>query len=251
MRKIQMMTFIDISWIVVLVTVSSCSNSELFLEELNSAPTIGIIDSGSSQSHKVWSDSIKVSSEFGVFPYRFQLVVEDFNANIDEVRIVNTPESSDLSTGTLLFQYDTLLIDLEVIGVDQSSNLIDLEVIALGGDDLTLTFLSMDAFGESDEAILELAVFDNLLPIVNFEIQEESSGALIRRIDLSSSFDQDAPYGGAINSYHWVLGGTEFRLSQDHILHAFPSSGTFDVTVFVTDNNGSQSESKTFEVFIP
>ncbi len=239
-------------WVICLAIVISCDNTELFLEELNTGPAVGIVDVNNAATlHDFRADSVKKSSESGVFPYRFQLSVSDFNANIDQVAIVNNFRNAEASDGFLLFQYDTILVDLEVVGVDEATHIIDLEALVLGGSELTLTFISIDEFSESDTATLELTVFDNLLPEVNYEITEDISGDLVRRIDLSTSFDQDAIYGGAISSYHWVIEGVEYSLNQDFILHPFPSSGTFDVTVFVTDNNRTQSAPKAFNIFIP
>ncbi|MEM9339806.1 MAG: PKD domain-containing protein [Bacteroidota bacterium] len=234
------------------VLLLGCDSSESYLEGLNDGPTIGIVDVDNPLiARKIWQDSVKVSSPGRAFPYRFELLVEDFNANIQEVSIRDAFVSEDPQSGFLLFQYDTILVDLSVVGVNEAEQLITMEALVTGGSSLTLTFVSVDAFSQSDTAVLELTVFDNLLPVVNFEVQRDPSGSLVRRIDLSSSFDEDARHGGAISSYHWVIDETEFVLSQPFISHAFPSSGTFPVVVYVTDNNGSQSLSKSINVFIP
>lgn len=236
----------------VIITLWGCDNSERFLEALNDIPRIAIIDEDNATvDHSFWMDSAKVSSEVGLFPYRFRLSIEDFNQNIEIVNVENeVATENDTLNGFLLFQYDTILIDVEVVNIDHQNQLIDLEVLAFDESLLTISFIVIDAFMQSDTALLQLEVFDNLKPVVNFEIKADESGDLVRIIDLSNSYDGDAKYGGMISSYHWIIEGTEFSLTRDFIRFAFPDRGTFDVQVYTTDNNGAQSNFETIEVII-
>lgn len=236
------------------VLVVGCDNSELYLEQVNDLPSITIMDQAdTTQRHQVWTDSAKKSTvEFGLFPYQFQLYVEDFNSNIQVVDVrQDLISQEDSLNGFLLFQYDTILIDVQVTSQNVKKQTIDIEVLAFDESMITLTFIAFDDFLRSDTCTLFLNVFDNASPVVEYEVKDDPLGEVIKNIDLSNSYDQDAAYGGRIISYHWIIEGSEFSLTRDFIQYSFPGSGSYNVQVYVVDNNSTQSQFKTVEVIIP
>jgi hypothetical protein len=109
-----------------------------------------------------------------------------------------------------------------------------------------------DYYGEKLSTSLSLFVFNNLYPICNLKIKEvKELSDYEYLIDLSSSFDRDARFGGEIVVYEYKI-SNYYSLTTDKetIYHIFPTTGEYDVKCRVKDNDGAWSDIVTQKVII-
>ena len=232
------------AFIVLVILLVSCDTSEEFLEGINNRPTISIATE--SETNSIIVDSVKTLGVIGQFPYEFELVVDDINGNISGIGI-----SDDVTDPYLLIQYDSVLIDIEVAYVDPAENRIKMTAYFTSSGSQEISFIAVDDFNASDTSKLVLEAFDNMTPVVNYEVLVNSSVSDIKTIDLSGSFDRDSKYGGEIYSYNFNIDGNGYELFGKSTLHySFPGAGTYKASVFVTDNNLETNETKVFEITI-
>jgi hypothetical protein len=101
-----------------------------------------------------------------------------------------------------------------------------------------------DYYGEKSSTLLELFVFNNLYPVCRLQIKEvKELSDYEYLIDLSSSFDRDARFGGNITTYEYKIGNYySLTTDRDAIYHIFPTAGTYDVKCRVKDNDGAWSD---------
>jgi hypothetical protein len=101
-----------------------------------------------------------------------------------------------------------------------------------------------DVYEHVLEIPYELTVYYNLPPVclVNvIPIKELSLYEVL--IDLSSSYDRDARFGGAIDQYEYRIGSYyKLNTTRPMIYHIFPTAGDYEVRCRVRDNNGTWSE---------
>ncbi|XOV91538.1 MAG: PKD domain-containing protein [Bacteroidota bacterium] len=107
-----------------------------------------------------------------------------------------------------------------------------------------LNFNAEDAFNQSSSNNLELIVFDNFLPIAQFDLvkPEVQHDPLEYQIDASSSYDFDVKFGGGIVAYEYTFLGKIVVLTENQIGIIFPETGTYDIGLRVKDNDGEWSQ---------
>lgn len=221
----------------------ACDETDLFIEGQNTRPSISFIE-GETESASL-SDSIKVSGLVGQFPLEFTLSLKDMNGNLEGVDLFNDTENR-----YLLIQYDSILVDLELVKIDPVSNTINMTALVFDEGTQNIKFIAYDEFNDSDTATLVLKAFENAKPIVDVQIENDPLSDFIKVIDLSSSYDQDGKYGGYIKSYHYLINGQTFVTSTDELSYSFPERSTYGISVFVTDNNNEVSQTRSFNVTI-
>ena len=237
----QLNIYFFLTWTIGLV---ACDNTEDLVQQRNDAPVIQILINDEPEG-TFFEDSVKSSGLAGQFPFDFEVEINDENLNLSEVFI-----NSALNSPFFLIQFDSILIDLRLVGVDEANNRVKLTAILFEPGIQEIRFTALDRLGRASEASLFLTVFENLTPVVRFQVSPYESSRFIRQIDLSSSFDQDSHFGGSIVSYHYVIDGREFAISQPLLLHPFPRPGSFPISVFVRDNNKAISTVQQFIISI-
>lgn len=221
----------------------ACENSEEFFNDLNGSPEVMIVVD--EQADTFLSDSVKTSGEFGQFPFDFTLEVNDVNGNIEGVGI-ETVQGSPY----LLVQFDSILIDLEVVNIDTEANSITMTGFFFEEGIHELKFIAVDEFAESDTATLSLNAFNNLRPVVVHSLEDNQLSSDLKTINLSESFDRDSEYGGDILTYHYLIDGNSTTSTDSNITWTFPGEGVYSASVFVTDNNFEVSETVSFNIEI-
>lgn len=225
-----------------LIAVISCDTSSEYIDNLNVGPELLIVVDGESSDHV--SDSVKTSGEVGQFEYEFDLVASDANDNLLGIGIDSGVDEY------LLIQYDSILIDIQIVDVNESENTIKLTGIFFNTGIHEINFIAADEFGVLSSATLELQVFENETPVIDYSIKTSSLSSDIREFDLSTSYDPDEKYGGGLISYHYLIDGVEYATTNNTLRHTFPGSGTYGVSLWVVDNNQVKSKTESFNLTI-
>ncbi|MEQ6169140.1 hypothetical protein AAOE16_18215 [Ekhidna sp. MALMAid0563] len=229
--------------LILLLSLFACDETDLYVESQNSKPSIAFVN-GDQQSTTL-TDSIKVSGLVGQFPLEFTLSLKDINENLEGVDLLNDSENR-----YLFIQYDSILVDLELVNIDPTTNTINMTALVFDEGTQNIKFIAYDKFNDTDTATLTLRGFENVKPVVRVDVGSDELSDFIRVIDLSSSYDQDSKYGGFIKSYHYLINGQSFVTTTDKLSYSFPERSTYGLSVFVTDNNNEVSQTRSFNVTI-
>tara|TARA_Y100001949_G_C15853484_1_gene271707 strand:+ start:110 stop:679 length:570 start_codon:yes stop_codon:yes gene_type:complete len=183
-------------------------------------------------------DSIKLANGKGQYPV--EISIQDRDNNLKSISF------EILSGQGNLFQNG---ISTDEIQLDKVENL-SLSYSPNRTGTHILSFNAEDAFDQSSSNKLELYVFDNFLPIAQFDLvkPEVQHDPLEYQIDASSSYDFDVKFGGVIVAYEFTLLGKIVVLTENQIGIIFPETGTYDIGVRVKDNDGAWSQ-KTIKSF--
>ena len=234
MTKYQ--TLVRLSYFMLALAIQvGCDNTEQLIKERNDAPEIELLIDGEPKG-LFYEDSVKQSGKAGQFHFEFEIQVSDPNINFSRVDV-----SNETGKAFFLIQFDSLLIELKLEDANEDSSYFRLKAIYHDTGRHPIDFVAVDAFGKASVTTLEMTVFENLLPVAIPSVSRYEDTRFIRQIDLSASFDQDAFFGGRLVSYHYVIEGKEYAINLERMLHAFPEPGSFQVIVFVRDNNKDKS----------
>lgn len=116
------------------------------------------------------------------------------------------------------------------------------------------TLVASDMYNKCSRIKFDLTSFANMSPIAKCSVAKLNN--LSERevlIDLSDSYDQDAQYGGFIESYDYTItnsGGNVFHVTNglSKMGYIFEDAGLQKIDFKVCDNNGSWSETGTVYV---
>lgn len=212
----------------------SCDNKEVFVEELNEAPTI-TIDGDVVTS---FVDSIKISVKSTEPSETYRVVVTDLDGNAGD--LVTSVELGDL--GISVSEVSENIYDVTISPNSFGTNQAGISVT--------------DAIGASVTYTMDIIAFDNLAPIVAFEesdVKEDNSitnSGLHYIIDLARCYDADGHLGGGIEQYEVIVNNETIQREFAEIPYIFPSTGTYAIKVRVRDAEGTWSSQVTENVTI-
>ena len=197
-----------------LVVLSSCLRIDQ-IEQMNSQPII-LINSHNSMTR----DSIKLANGKGQYPV--EISIQDRDNNLKSISF------EILSGQGNLFQNG---ISTDEIQLDKVENL-SLSYSPNRTGTHILSFNAEDAFDQSSSNKLELYVFDNFLPIAQFDLvkPEVQHDPLEYQIDASSSYDFDVKFGGVIVAYEFTLLGKIVVLTENQIGIIFPETSSISLS---------------------
>lgn len=236
MRKFPTISLVTISWII-LAQACGLDNTEDVIADRNSPPLIDILARGDNHGNHLL-DTTKTSGLAGQFPLKFSIKVQDVNANLNSIPLDNFPIAEAFS-----IQFDSLLVDAEVLEVNQEADsmIIKFEMIFTEPGDFQIYFRVKDDFnnlnGSSVDATVEVHVFDNWTPVLNWDIATSEVYTWVREFDLSDSFDLDQKYGGKINSYLFFIDQHRYEIAISNLQFGFPKPGEYPIRLGVKDNN--------------
>jgi hypothetical protein len=189
-----------------------------------------------------YTDSIKIAQIRTV-----QLTLKD------DVKSLNTKvyfDRGENNISAILNNADTIKHNVSyTINIDKP---MQIDFIGRKQGAVTGTLEFVDYYGETSSISLELFVFNNLYPVCRLQIKEvKELSDYEYLIDLSSSFDRDARFGGNVISYEYKIGNYySLTTEKEAIYHIFPTAGTYDVKCRVKDNDGAWSDVVTTKVII-
>lgn len=221
----------------ILVLTSSCDNRFDFLNDLNADPSIlFLVDSDEKES---LNDSLKTSIKYGDDFYEIKLLVSD-----PENLLGTLSHQFILGDGTLMQSGE------EVTGnINFSDGVAEVEYYPGAESNISIRFTISDNLGNKKSAVLDLLVFDNLLPIPDFTLEKISlNDPLEYDLDGSDSYDQDQAQGGGLQKWEWNINGQKFLSPNAITRFVFPSTGNYEIKLKVIDNDGAMSTAEKRQV---
>ena len=236
-----------IGFLLILSVCFSCDNRWVFKGE-NIPPELGLkLTNGQFTDDEgnlliSLSDTLKLNAKTTTEVYTFDM--KYFDDNLVEITY------EILSGNGALIQ---LNVEEQMQGkIDISQDEVSLEYKPEELGEHEIRFIATDAFGESSGSVtVRLFFFDNWAPIGNLAISYQ--GKTDERhylIDASESVDEDAAYGGYLVQYKYKVEDYELLTTVPSINYIFQSSGTYNVSLQVLDNDNVWSEEITEEVVV-
>lgn len=217
-----------------LVILSSCLRIDK-IEQINSQPVILI-----NGQNPMTRDSMKLTNGSGEYPV--EIIIQDRDNNLKSISFEVLSGQGNLFQNGISTD-EIQLGKFENLSLSYGPNRIGTHI---------LSFNAEDAFEQSSSNNLELFVFDNFLPIAQFDLvkPEVQHDPLEYRIDASSSYDFDVKFGGVLVAYEFTFLGKIVVLTENQIGIIFPETGTYDIGLRVKDNDGewSQNKIKSFQI---
>jgi hypothetical protein len=227
----------SISTFLLIIVLISCDNKEEYFESLNIDPQINIVIGNETGTAIV--DSVKLSTANNFYTKEIQVVYQDSNRHVSRVAVRSTTDD------VFLIQEDTVLIGDRLELASDLSDTIRLTIFSFNPGFKEITFEVIDEFENTSEATLDLIVFINLVPIVEYDYLVDTDNKFIY-FDLRDSFDPDSIYGGDVVSYEINFSGEEIvRSSGEFTVIYSDDQSIYDVNFTVQDNDGSFSFVKT------
>lgn len=210
----------NLIFLFILFSFFACDTSEDYFFELDECKNITIKPALSDSFNIVVSDSNKIN----------RLFIVDFLTDSCNSIVVNQTAGKD-----------SILVNSNQIQIFSLSN-------GLSKFDI----FSIDKFGKSKVAHLNLLNFSNLLPIASFEItQPNIVDDLEICISAKNSYDRDTHFGGKIINYKYIINNDyEVITPISEINYIFSLSGMKKISVAVQDNDSAWSETITKTLFI-
>lgn len=198
----------------------SCDTRKDYFEDINKAPELRIKSVKASEYSKDWSDSLK-----------YTLPVYNLNYQIVDERPISLQGSSDNSSD-LIFINDYLHTTSVKLSADYGLH--------------HFTFKTRDSYNKEAIANLYLTLFKNLPPVPVFYVNKWGvNDPLEYQIYATTSYDQDAKWGGSVVKYEYSINTTYVVTSPySGIFYIFPSAGLYTIAVRVQDNDGEWSNWK-------
>lgn len=213
-----------------LISLASCNNRELYVQDLNYKPEISFVSGNPDKT--VLTDSVKLSLKSPDKASEFFITYRDLNNDLKEVTY-----SLDPGAGKLFQNNQEVTGRLTI----SEKNEMRYEPSALGQH--KLTFTAEDKFGEKKSILANIHVFSNLSPVANLTLNPiKVLSAYEYELDASSSFDGDGKWGGGINVYTFFVNGRQiFKTNKSKMPYIFPEPGNYNVSVTVQDSDGAES----------
>lgn len=205
----------------------SCSNSDYFFEQMNSNPVITFRDGST-----VLNDTVKLNHV-----YDFAIVPFDHNGDLKDVRFRKRLGYDGISI------QDKIILDSEI---KRNTDTIQLsyEPLTIGNQSIFIDV--SDSFDKSNNIELKLFVFDNLVPVADFKVTNQTSNSI--SVNASASYDKDEKWGGEIVEYKWYI---DENLSRETGIESILQVNTGDhlITLEVVDNNEAKAiKTKTISI---
>lgn len=191
----------------------SCDNREDFFYKKNEKPSVQFIKDGDKVN--TLNDSVKKGYSKNYFNY----YVDDKNQDRLFINYIKGSGQVDI-----LEQTDKIKIMPDVTGYNE------------------IELYCEDIYGKKDKAKLNIMVFDNLDPVVKFNVNEIDPRKI--KIDCSQSYDKDKKFGGKIVQYHYRFSEEDVKTSVDNVIRKLSSGGSYTIECRVQDNDGKWSQWK-------
>lgn len=233
-----------IIYVAILITVFvSCEKRTDFYGDENIAPSISISSVNNSWSQSddyfyIINDSLKKGNDYALAFRHFD--------NLGKQKIkVSQPSQGKFYLWGDEIDYDTFFIhnkNYDMFSYVNNDSLIT--------EHITLSVI--DPYDREGSCILNLTVFDNLLPYANFQINSlDNLNPLEYEIDASSSFDSDLKYGGGLINYEYVVDNDTTYDPYNKMNYIFPEVRNYVVSVRAMDNDSVWSDFVTIADFQP
>ena len=216
-----------------LISLTSCEDRFDFLENSGFGVVVGLNDASVTDL----SDSVKVSLKNGTDKYDFSLIINgEAEKTYDvEFTLIGFAQLVDAQGNEVSGSSITLSNGVNNFGVKVSLP-----------SEINLNFSIIDEFGNTKTSNLNLIAFDNLSPIAMLDITSvKALSDFEYDLDASASFDQDEKFGGLVERYRYKIDTAVIFTDKSKIRIIFPSSGSFDVSLEVQDNDEAWSEIET------
>jgi len=198
-----------------------CDNRKDYFEAHDSAPILKVFLHGQQVNDSVLVDSTKLG-----YSYQLSYDISDEESLTAKVVCSNTQEA-------ILVKNDLITISGIQSGVEN------------------VNISATDSYGKFSKFTLQLTVFSNLPPVANMVVTKiGASSPYEYEVDASSSFDQDARFGGHIVLYEYTFQTYTFTSDLSSVRYVFGSSGQKLITVRVKDDNGAWSPLKSQYVLL-
>lgn len=236
----------NLSIIIIGLAFFSCDTRLDHRLEINEKPTFKIRSTNdwSINSNKTFktilNDSLKLGNE-----YEIEYSVTDDNESI-------LLEKKDNLNSSLLYNF--VPNDIQSVKVGKGDLIISAGEIGFHQIKLEVT----DQFENKHLNELNLTVFKNIIPVAEFSITENTNSNNPKEyiFNASSSYDQDAKFGGKIDQYIYEISNTQTNFSYTLpsnlkiTPYLFPDTGTYSVSLRTIDNNSGQSVIKNKTVIV-
>lgn len=213
---------------------AGCSDRDDGFLDFNSKPSIQLVQTQGDTiaMFSTFTDSIRFFTDTSTI-YNVRLRLGDADENLYRCQIL-------IDSGRIEAYYKGEIMKNPSLRVDQE--FVDLSLIPRQIGQNNITFRLEDKFNVTSEAKLNLFVFDNLLPIAQFEEFESNPATREYTFDATSSYDQDSNYGGEVVAYEWNINGFVFTTPKPIVKHVFSQGGIYIVGLKVMDNNKAFSQ---------
>jgi hypothetical protein len=201
----------------IIILISSCDNWKDPYYGLDDTPVLTVQKLTDTISRTTLIDSMKMGK-----PYVFKYNIVSFE-NLP-LNILKTPLS------------DSVIINPSVVNVTSPLPGIS-----------TMQLKVQDPFGKSASAKVEITFFTNLPPVCLFTVKQTGAvNPFEIDINASTSYDQDARWGGQVVNYRYIVGSKYDKQSAlNDIQYVCEGPGEVKITVMCQDNDGAWSQPNT------
>jgi len=182
-------------------------------------------------------DSIKISTAIFDRGYSQDVTVIDPNNNLAEVYfLIRSGAGSVTSAGVLSSRRLRVKSDF-------NENIYQFTFTPSATGFHEIQIFARDHFNRYDTLSLQLAAFDNLVPVSRFSVSPRRViTEFEHNIDASASFDQDSDYGGFIKNYEFTINGQVITRETPILPFPFGQEQIVTISVRVQDNDNIWSE---------
>lgn len=217
--------------LLILFSLASCVGDPYY-QKLNTEPTISISNN---------ADTIKVSAVALTDQASEVVSTYDYNMNM---RTLSYTCSGD-STSLLFWDENNTKLSPNIL-IGNAVEKFNQKVIfqAKKAGDYKVQFKIADAFATSSSVECTIHAFTNWLPVAAAKSCTLSGSSL--SIDMSSSYDADSKYGGAVKSYLIYINGEMYMEFTSPTINIILSKSQLanianNLTIAVRDNDGAIS----------
>jgi len=212
--------------------IVSCEYEEDLFQLTNDNPNVMFVYKGVNTEQI--NDSLKIPlTDLGTAQIPFEMVINDKSQNLN--LLVNNFIQGDLSINGSAYDGTGHTIkngkhEFDFVPTSTGHHNIELEI--------------KDSYGQSHTSNLKFYVFDNLTPVAVCKVNTIGQNSQYEiEILAGDSYDQDAKWGGRVQSYIYKI-GSYYTLETERfssIKHILPGPGKYVISVQVKDNDGGLS----------
>lgn len=194
-----------------------CDNRKDPYYDLDDIPVLTVQKMSDSIARTSLSDSMKLGSSY-TFKYNI-ISFENLNLNIEKGR-----------------NLDSIVIENGLINVNTN----------IGGVS-SMTLNVKDGFGKACSVNVQVTFFKNLVPVCKFTVTQVAQLSKYEiDINASSSFDQDAKWGGSVVKWEYQIQSNYNKQTDLNDIHYIcDSPGQKKITVRCQDSDGAWSAPQT------
>lgn len=234
MKKIKNMKSVVITMLLAVLAMG-CQDRLTFLDDENEAPVfeVQITEDGKVVLVSEVNIKLKTSQKHGSDRHTFDLQFSDYEEG--KMTLSSAVVSGD---ATVLVNDVALEGDMDVSELENLS----VDIVANENNLISVDFTIADEIGKSGAVTVNIDAFDNMFPVAGFTFDKIAlHSAQQYEFDGSSSYDEDAEYGGGVSYYEWSIDGRTF-VTQEPTFRQDLTPGGYDVGLVVIDNDGGRSE---------